>query len=41
MNLLILGANSDVAYAAAQQFAAAAKANLILASRNMELLQKN
>jgi decaprenylphospho-beta-D-erythro-pentofuranosid-2-ulose 2-reductase len=40
MNLLILGANSDVAYAAAQQFAAAAKANLILASRNMELLQK-
>jgi decaprenylphospho-beta-D-erythro-pentofuranosid-2-ulose 2-reductase len=40
MNLLILGANSDVAYATAQQFAAGVKANLLLASRNVELLEK-
>ncbi len=40
MNLLILGANSDVAYATAQQFAANLKADLCLASRDLELLQK-
>ena len=40
MNLLILGANSDVAYATAQQFAAGIKADLILASRDMALLEK-
>jgi decaprenylphospho-beta-D-erythro-pentofuranosid-2-ulose 2-reductase len=40
MNLLILGANSDVAYATAQQFAANLKADLFLASRNLELLEK-
>jgi decaprenylphospho-beta-D-erythro-pentofuranosid-2-ulose 2-reductase len=40
MNLLILGANSDVAYATAQQFAANLKADLFLASRDLELLKK-
>ncbi len=40
MNLLILGGNSDVAYAAAQQFAANIKADVTLASRNLELLEK-
>ena len=40
MNLLILGANSDVAYAVAQQFAANLKADLLLASRDLELLEK-
>jgi decaprenylphospho-beta-D-erythro-pentofuranosid-2-ulose 2-reductase len=40
MNLLILGANSDVAYATAQQFAAGIKADLVLASRDMALLEK-
>ena len=40
MNLLILGANSDVAHAIAKKFALAERANLYLASRNIELLQK-
>ncbi len=40
MNLLILGANSDVAFATAKQFAVNAKTDLILASRNLALLEK-
>ena len=40
MYLLILGANSDVAQAVARKFAKAEKANLYLASRDMEILQK-
>jgi short-subunit dehydrogenase len=40
MNLLILGANSDIAYAIAKKFALEEKANLYLASRNTELLEK-
>lgn len=40
MNLLILGANSDVAYAVAKTFAREEKTDLYLASRDMELLQK-
>ncbi len=40
MNLLILGANSDTAYAIAKTFAEKEKAELCLASRDMELLQK-
>ena len=40
MNLLILGANSDVAWATAKQFAAREGADLTLASRDMELLKK-
>lgn len=40
MHLLILGANSDVAYAVAQKFAQKEKAYLFLASRNLELLEK-
>ena len=40
MNLLVLGANSDVAYATAQLFAANLKADLWLASRDLELLKK-
>jgi len=40
MNLLILGGNSDVAHAVALQFAAKANANITLASRNLELLEK-
>ena len=40
MNLLILGGNSDVAHAVARQFAAKADADIILASRNMEMLKK-
>ncbi|RJP82057.1 MAG: SDR family oxidoreductase [Desulfobacteraceae bacterium] len=40
MNLLILGANSDVAYAVAGAFAGHEKASILLASRNMELLEK-
>lgn len=40
MNLLILGANSDVAYAVARQFAAGVKADLFLASRDVALLEK-
>ncbi|MEJ2662130.1 MAG: SDR family NAD(P)-dependent oxidoreductase, partial [Desulfobacteraceae bacterium] len=40
MNLLILGANSDVANAVARQFAAGAQADLFLASRDVALLAK-
>ncbi len=40
MNLLILGGNSDVAHAVALKFAANANADIILASRNMALLEK-
>jgi len=40
MNLLILGANSDVAYAVAKAFAKHSKADIYLASRDMKLLQK-
>jgi decaprenylphospho-beta-D-erythro-pentofuranosid-2-ulose 2-reductase len=40
MNLLILGANSDVAWATAKVFAKRSGAALTLASRNMELLDK-
>ncbi len=40
MNLLILGANSDVAHALAKIFAKTENANIYLASRNMELLNK-
>ncbi len=40
MNVLILGANSDTAYAIAKTFAERERANLWLASRNMELLHK-
>lgn len=40
MQLLILGANSEVAEAVARKFAQREKANLSLASRNLELLEK-
>ncbi|BBO66204.1 short-chain dehydrogenase [Desulfosarcina alkanivorans] len=40
MNLLILGGNSDVAYALARLFAERAGAGIVLASRNLELLDK-
>lgn len=40
MNLLVLGANSDVAHAVAKKFAGAEKAGIYLASRNMETLEK-
>jgi len=40
MNLLILGANSDVAYAIAKTFAKHKKADIYLASRDMKLLEK-
>ena len=40
MNLLILGANSSVAHAAARIFASREKAGICLASRDMDLLQK-
>jgi decaprenylphospho-beta-D-erythro-pentofuranosid-2-ulose 2-reductase len=40
MNLLILGANSDVAWAVAKIFAQKEKVNLLLASRNLEILEK-
>ncbi|PQP34308.1 short-chain dehydrogenase [Desulfobacteraceae bacterium SEEP-SAG9] len=40
MNLLILGANSDIAYAIGKKFVQYEKANLYLASRDIELLQK-
>jgi len=40
MYLLILGANSDVAYALAKKFAQAERSNIFLASRNLELLKK-
>lgn len=40
MNLLVLGANSDMARALAGEFAKKEKASLILASRDLELLQR-
>jgi short-subunit dehydrogenase len=40
MNILILGGNSDVAYAVARQFAARDKPHLTLASRDLKLLTK-
>lgn len=40
MNLLVLGANSDVAYAVARKFARREQAEIVLASRNLELLEK-
>jgi len=40
MNLLILGANADTAFALAKKFAQADKANLFLASRDLEMLAK-
>jgi decaprenylphospho-beta-D-erythro-pentofuranosid-2-ulose 2-reductase len=40
MNLLVLGANSDMAQAIARKFAQAEKANLYLASRNLDTLEK-
>jgi short-subunit dehydrogenase len=40
MNLLILGANSDMAQAIARKFAQAEQANLYLASRHLETLEK-
>jgi len=40
MNLLILGANSDVAYAVAKAFATHSRADIYLASRDMKLLEK-
>ncbi len=40
MNLLVLGANSDVAHAIAKKFAETEKADLFLASRDMALLEK-
>ncbi len=40
MNLLVLGANSDVAYAVARQFANNDQADIVLASRHLELLEK-
>jgi len=40
MNLLILGANSDVAYAVAKTYAKHKKADIYLASRDMKLLEK-
>ena len=40
MNLLVLGANSDIARALAAKFAQSEKADLYLASRDLELLDK-
>ena len=40
MNLLILGANSDVAYAVTREFAQKEHADFYLASRDLELLEK-
>jgi decaprenylphospho-beta-D-erythro-pentofuranosid-2-ulose 2-reductase len=40
MQLLILGANSEVAEAVARKFAQRERANIYLASRNLELLEK-
>jgi len=40
MDVLILGANSDIAQALAREFAQAERAHLILASRDLELLAK-
>lgn len=40
MSLLILGANSDVAYELALQFAANSKKQIMLASRDLKILEK-
>ena len=40
MNLLIIGANSDIAHAIADRFAKEKQAGLTLASRDIELLEK-
>jgi len=40
MNLLVLGANSDIAYGIAKQFAKYENADLYLASRDLESLEK-
>jgi len=40
MNVLILGANSDVGYACAKQFAQYEKASILLASRSMTSLEE-
>jgi len=40
MNILVLGANSDIAYAIAKKFAGEKKAGIYLASREMKTLQK-
>jgi len=40
MNLLVLGANSDVAHAVSKTFAKNERASLYLASRNMKALEK-
>jgi decaprenylphospho-beta-D-erythro-pentofuranosid-2-ulose 2-reductase len=40
MHILILGANSDVAWAVAQKFAKEEKASFFLASRDLKLLEK-
>ncbi len=40
MHVLILGANSDIAYAAARKFASTDKASIHLASRDREKLEK-
>ncbi len=40
MNLLILGANSDVAHSLAKKFAQEDHANIYMASRDIELLEK-
>jgi len=40
MRLLILGANSDIALAAAARFAKESRADLVLASRDLEKLEK-
>jgi short-subunit dehydrogenase len=40
MNLLILGGNSDIGFTIAREFARKEGANIILASRDMELLKK-
>jgi len=40
MHVLILGANSDIAYAVAKKYAESEKASIHLASRNMEQLEK-
>lgn len=40
MNLLVLGANSDLAFALAKKFARAERADICLSSRNLETLEK-
>ena len=40
MNILILGGNSDIGFAVASKFAKKRRANIILASRDMEALKK-